>query len=110
MQRTTAASTAQRAPEGQIEADVWRDNEWFVARARGVEVASQGKTRAEAIANLREALEPHFEDPGRYTAASVGSSGARTCCRGGPGRRGLWGDGPSNGAKANHGPSCWIVW
>ena len=43
--------------------DVWRDGEWFVARARGVEVASQGKPRAEAIANLREALELHFQDP-----------------------------------------------
>ena len=67
MQRGTAVDAARWAtaqvPESQAEVDVWRDGEWFVARARGVEVASQGKTRAEAIANLREALELHFEDP-----------------------------------------------
>ena len=64
MQRepATRAVTAQ-LPEDQTEADVWRDGEWFVARARGVEVASQGRTRTEALANLREALELHFEDP-----------------------------------------------
>ena len=67
MQRGTAVDAARWAtaqvPESQAEVDVWRDGEWFFARARGVEVASQGKTRAEAIANLREALELHFEDP-----------------------------------------------
>ena len=67
MHRATAACAAGPAsaqvPEDQVKADVWRDGEWFVARARGAEVASQGKTRAEAIANLREALELHFEYP-----------------------------------------------
>ena len=57
-----ARQTAQK-PSSKTEADVWREGEWFVARARGVEVASQGKTRAQAIANLHEALELHFEDP-----------------------------------------------
>ena len=67
MQREPAAHHARQVPaqvpESQAEADVWREGEWFVARARGVEVASQGRTRAEAIANLREALELHFEVP-----------------------------------------------
>lgn len=67
MQRETAAHDARQVPaqvpESQAEADVWREGEWFVARARGVEVASQGRTRAEAIANLREALELHYEAP-----------------------------------------------
>ena len=75
MQRAAAARDARRA-------DVWRDGEWFVAQARGVEVASQGKIRAEAIANLREGAGAALREPGRYTAASVGSSGARTCCKG----------------------------
>lgn len=35
---------------------------WYVARCVEVEVASQGRTRAEAIAALREALELRFED------------------------------------------------
>lgn len=34
----------------------------YVARAVEVEVASQGETIEEALANLREALELYFED------------------------------------------------
>ncbi|WP_435110557.1 type II toxin-antitoxin system HicB family antitoxin [Nocardiopsis synnemataformans] len=34
----------------------------YVARAVEVEVASQGETVEEAVANLREALELYFED------------------------------------------------
>ncbi|WP_116245390.1 type II toxin-antitoxin system HicB family antitoxin [Nocardiopsis sp. FIRDI 009] len=34
----------------------------YVARGVEVEVASQGETVEEAVANLREALEPYFED------------------------------------------------
>ena len=49
--------------ESVAQAEVWREGEWFIARARGVEVASQGRTRTEAIANLREALELHNEAP-----------------------------------------------
>ncbi|MFA6309964.1 MAG: type II toxin-antitoxin system HicB family antitoxin [Sterolibacterium sp.] len=33
----------------------------FVARCLGVEVASDGDTEAEAVANLKEALELYFE-------------------------------------------------
>jgi len=37
---------------------------WFVARCLEVEVASQGQTLEEALANLQEALELYFEaDP-----------------------------------------------
>jgi predicted RNase H-like HicB family nuclease len=34
---------------------------WFVARCLEVEVASQGRSAEEALANLREALELYFE-------------------------------------------------
>lgn len=34
---------------------------WFVARCLEVEVASQGSSVEEALANLREALELYFE-------------------------------------------------
>ena len=55
------------AAEGQADrrftAQVWREGEWYVAQALDVEVASQGETRAEAIANLGEALALHFEPP-----------------------------------------------
>ena len=44
-------------------ASVWQEGEWYVAQALEVDVASQGETAAEALANLREALELHFEAP-----------------------------------------------
>ena len=44
-------------------ATVWQEDEWFIAQCREVEVASQGLTEEEALENLREALELHFEPP-----------------------------------------------
>ena len=45
-----------------LTATVVADGDWFVARCVEVEVASQGRTIEEALANLREALELYFED------------------------------------------------
>ena len=36
---------------------------WYVAQCLEVDVASQGESEAEALANLREALHLHFEPP-----------------------------------------------
>ncbi len=44
-------------------ATVWREGKWFVAQCLEVDVASQGETEKAAVANLREALELHFEPP-----------------------------------------------
>ena len=44
-------------------ASVWREGEWWVAQCLEVDVASQGRTEPEALGNLREALELHFEAP-----------------------------------------------
>lgn len=44
-------------------ARVWKEGDWYVAQCREVDVASQGETEEEALANLREALELHFEPP-----------------------------------------------
>jgi predicted RNase H-like HicB family nuclease len=38
------------------------DGDWFVARCVEIEVASQGQSIEEALANLREALKLYFED------------------------------------------------
>lgn len=49
-----------------------QDGEWFVAIDEVTDVASQGKTRAEALANLAEALELHegggesIDDPDQF--------------------------------------------
>ncbi|MBC7928839.1 MAG: type II toxin-antitoxin system HicB family antitoxin [Bryobacteraceae bacterium] len=42
---------------------VWREDEWYVSQCLELDVASQGQTEEEALANLREALELHFETP-----------------------------------------------
>ena len=44
-------------------ASVWQEGVWWVAQCLDVDVASQGHTEGEALANLREALELHFEEP-----------------------------------------------
>ena len=44
-------------------ASVSREGEWYVAQCLEVDVASQGETEDEALANLREALELYFEPP-----------------------------------------------
>ncbi|HTR37591.1 MAG TPA: type II toxin-antitoxin system HicB family antitoxin [Bryobacteraceae bacterium] len=42
-------------------ATVWREGNWYVSQCLEVDVASQGATEEEALANLKEALELHFE-------------------------------------------------
>lgn len=44
-------------------ASVWREDAWFIAQCMEVDVASQGESEAEAIANLSEALTLHFQEP-----------------------------------------------
>jgi predicted RNase H-like HicB family nuclease len=44
-------------------ASVWREGKWYVSQCLEVDVASQGETAEEALANLKEALELHFEQP-----------------------------------------------
>ena len=44
-------------------ATVWREGKWYVSQCLDVDVASQGATEEEAFANLKEALELHFEEP-----------------------------------------------
>lgn len=42
---------------------VWLEGSWYVSQCLEVDVASQGETEEEALANLKEALELHFEPP-----------------------------------------------
>ena len=56
-----ASKTRKRLKSG-LHALVWKEDNWYVARAVEVEVASQGKTKKEALANIEEALELYFED------------------------------------------------
>lgn len=45
-----------------LKALVWKEGVWYVAQALGLEVASQGKTKIEAIKNLEEAVDLLLED------------------------------------------------
>lgn len=42
---------------------VWREGNLHIAQALDIDFASQGKSDEEALANMREALELHFESP-----------------------------------------------
>jgi len=46
----------------QLSAIIWKEEELFVAWCPEVDVASQGKSIDEALANLREALELYLSD------------------------------------------------
>lgn len=58
------AARTTRAYDGPdaFRAAITHEGAWQVARCLEVEVASQGETVEEALANLREALELYFED------------------------------------------------
>ena len=40
-----------------------KEGEWYVAQCLEVDIASQGETEDEAMANLNEALQLHFTPP-----------------------------------------------
>jgi predicted RNase H-like HicB family nuclease len=42
---------------------VWKEGNWYVAQCREFEVASQGRSKEEAMQNLTEAIEVHFSPP-----------------------------------------------
>lgn len=44
-------------------ASVWKVGDWYVSQCLEVDVASQGETEDEALANLKEALELYCEPP-----------------------------------------------
>lgn len=50
---------------------VHQEGEWFVAQCAEIDVASQGRTAEEALANLTEALELYLEDAPEKPQSSV---------------------------------------
>ena len=55
----------------EFKASVSREGAWFVAQCLEVDVASQGRTEEEALANLEEALALHFEPPRATDAPKI---------------------------------------
>lgn len=52
-------------------ASVWREGDWVIAQCLDVDVASQGRSEDEAVENLKEALELHFEAPAAQSAPTI---------------------------------------
>lgn len=48
--------------KNKVKAIVWREGKLFVAKTLGLELASQGLTRKEALKNLREAFDLLLEN------------------------------------------------
>jgi len=45
-----------------LQAAVWKEGKYYVSQCLDVDVSSFGKTKKEALAMLRDALELYFED------------------------------------------------
>jgi predicted RNase H-like HicB family nuclease len=54
-----------------LTASIVREGDWYVAQCLENDVASQGETEDEALANLREALELYFEPPTPIVAPAI---------------------------------------
>jgi predicted RNase H-like HicB family nuclease len=61
-----------------LQSVVYREDKHYVAECLNVDVSSFGDTKAEAIANLKEALELYFEDAPASDATPVDSPEVRT--------------------------------
>ncbi len=42
---------------------IWQEGNWYVAQCLEIDLASQGRTEAEALANIKEAIELFLEPP-----------------------------------------------
>ncbi len=51
----------------QFSALVWREDRLYVAKCNEIELVSQGKSKKEALGNLKEALELYFIDEPTFT-------------------------------------------
>jgi predicted RNase H-like HicB family nuclease len=61
--RKTALHQEVKSMKQHFTASITQEEGWFVAQCLEVDVASQGESEDEALANLREALELYFEPP-----------------------------------------------
>lgn len=52
-------------------ATVWQEGNLFVAHCNEIEIASQGENIPEALSNLKEAIELHYEEPTATILPSV---------------------------------------
>jgi predicted RNase H-like HicB family nuclease len=70
----------------EVQVVVYREDDFWVARALPVEVSSFGRSRPEALAAIREALELYFEDDPEVASPAIASSDRSTSARRGGSR------------------------
>ena len=54
--------SSQKSIKNGINAIVWQEGKWFVAKCLEIELASQGKNQKEALKNLEEAMDLYFSE------------------------------------------------
>lgn len=54
--------TSKLTTKSGLHALVWQEGKWFVAKGIEINIASQGKSKEEALENLEEATVLYFED------------------------------------------------
>ena len=74
---TSKAARGRQGKRSSFTARVHREGAWFVAQAVEVDVASQGKSEAEALDNLREALQLYFTPDGPTSPEDIPEIGVR---------------------------------
>ncbi len=52
---------------------IWKEGKHYVAQCLNIDVSSFGKSRKEALMNLKEALDLYFEDSKKISVAEVKS-------------------------------------
>jgi predicted RNase H-like HicB family nuclease len=57
---------------------VWREGKYYVAQCLNVDISSFGKTKALALANLKEALELYLEDIPAARISKIQQPGIQT--------------------------------
>jgi predicted RNase H-like HicB family nuclease len=61
--RRGSANERIRGLKRRFAATVWREGNWYLSQCLEIDIASQGETEDEALANLTEALDIHYETP-----------------------------------------------
>lgn len=52
---------------------VWKEDKYYVAQCLNVDISSFGKTKAEAIKNIREAIDLYFDGMKKKTFMKISS-------------------------------------
>ncbi len=69
--KVTKFDSIKEMKKSSLKSVVWQEGKYFVAQCLNIDVSSFGETKAEALANLKEALELYLEDASPRVIYSV---------------------------------------